>query len=536
MSWMERVVTLNLTHYHVRKIANLERLFNARRIILSDNEISKIEGLEHCRSAEELSLEQNRLVRIEGLQGMTLLQKIDLGKNKIGKIENLDGLNLVTQLSLEDNEISSLAGLSKLTNLMELYIGNNKIAQRKEVQQLKEMPKLIILDLLGNPLCEDPEYRHYSIYHLKHLKVLDGKGIDGAEQASAKEKYAGKLTMEYLTDKIGHRFFEHIRELDLSGNRIRDLGDCLDGALFCNLRVLNLDQNQLNSLKGLNSLTSLGVLRLNHNRIDTGPQVLASTRSEGGAVDLSYGLRNLAALEVLQLAYNNVQSLTVLRLHELPSLKVLYLHGNDISKVDGLERLVTVRELCLDKNKIRYLESGAFSGMINLRELHLSENGLRSICHLPAFPRLHALHLACNRISDISELERLAYLTSLTNLSINNNPVARKQLYRPTLIGRVQTLRKLDGKEISGEERERVDALFTMNPHAGQAGQQYAYATSPASAQGYPGGDPSGKGGVRVPIKLTSMTFDALTGISGPPNGGSSGPSPQLMNSREGGR
>lgn len=196
------------------------------------------------------------------------------------------------------------------------------------------MPKLIILDLLGNPLCEDPEYRLYCIYHLRHLKVLDGKGIDGAEQAAAKEKYAGKLTMEYLTEKIGHRFFEHIRELDLSGNRIRDLGDCLDGAHFCNLRVLNLDQNQLSSLRGLSSLTSLGVLRLNHNRIDTSPQAIASAPIvSSGGVDLSYGLRHLASLEVLQMAYNCIQNLTVLRLYELPSLKVLYLHGNDISKV-----------------------------------------------------------------------------------------------------------------------------------------------------------------------------------------------------------
>ena len=131
-----------------------------------------------------------------------LLTKLDLGKNKIARVEGLETLSQLTQLSLEDNEVTSLAGLGKVTSLMELYIGNNRIAQArsrrisrrhtarepakkstdamrphpmphaaprrapiltlqcrhapqvKEVQQLKGLPKLIILDLSGRPLCE----------------------------------------------------------------------------------------------------------------------------------------------------------------------------------------------------------------------------------------------------------------------------------------------------------------------------------------------------------------------------------------------
>jgi hypothetical protein len=49
-------------------------------------------------------------------------------------------------------------------------------------------------------------------------------GIEASEQAAAKSKYAGKLTLDFLEERVGHRFFEHLRELDLSGFRIRDLG------------------------------------------------------------------------------------------------------------------------------------------------------------------------------------------------------------------------------------------------------------------------------------------------------------------------
>ena len=34
------------------------------------------------------------------------------------------------------------------------------------------------------------------------VKVLDGVGVDSAEQARARDKYSGKLTAEFLQDKI----------------------------------------------------------------------------------------------------------------------------------------------------------------------------------------------------------------------------------------------------------------------------------------------------------------------------------------------
>ena len=46
-----------------------------------------------------------------------------------------------------------LAGLAHLSSLMELYIGNNEVHELPEVDHLKSLPKLIIVDLSGNQLC-----------------------------------------------------------------------------------------------------------------------------------------------------------------------------------------------------------------------------------------------------------------------------------------------------------------------------------------------------------------------------------------------
>ena len=99
---------------------------------------------------------------VENLGQLRNLKKLDLGRNKISCISGFGQTFLscsLTQLSLEDNEITSLQGIACLKNLLELYIGNNRIVELREVQLLKSFSKLIILDLLGNPLCDDYDYR-----------------------------------------------------------------------------------------------------------------------------------------------------------------------------------------------------------------------------------------------------------------------------------------------------------------------------------------------------------------------------------------
>jgi Leucine-rich repeat (LRR) protein len=62
----------------------------------------------------------------------------------------------------------------------------------------------------------------------------------------------------------------------------------------------------------------------------------------------------------------------------LPELKVLFVQGNDIVRVEGLNACYKLRELVMDKNRIKFVDADGFSGLTNLRELRLEENGLRT--------------------------------------------------------------------------------------------------------------------------------------------------------------
>ena len=112
----------------------------------------------------------------------------------------------------------------------------------------------------------------------------------------------------------------------------------------------------LTSIGGLHKLDKLTVLRLNHNRIRRLDSSASSDRraakgaaavdaGSGSANATGHGLSGLASLEILQLGYNHVTDISSLNLHMLPELKVMFLQGNDIVRVDGMSSCFKLREL-----------------------------------------------------------------------------------------------------------------------------------------------------------------------------------------------
>lgn len=72
----------------------------------------------------------------------------------------------------------------------------------QEVECLCVLPRLMVLDLVGNPLVASTEgYRLLLLYRLSCLKVLDGAAADATELAAAQAQHAGRLTISLL---VGH--------------------------------------------------------------------------------------------------------------------------------------------------------------------------------------------------------------------------------------------------------------------------------------------------------------------------------------------
>ena len=537
-AWWARVDELSLERRDVRRLTNLERLVNLRVARFSQNEISRLEGLDKCVALEELNLESNRITALDGAQTLVALRALNLAKNRVRRVENLaPHLANLTQLSLEDNLLTTLRGISGLDALMELYVGNNQIAELREVLHLKPLPKLIVLDALGNPMCDAGEgsdagaYREYVVYHLRRVKVLDGVGVEAAELSRAKGKYSGLITREFLEEKLRRRFFNNVRELDLSHQRVRELGTefAASGSEFDAVRALDLRGNSIARPEALCALPKLAVLRLDGNRIEANAMWSvaalrahaeardAERRRRGDASGASHHPRVLRgeapeksdpsasadderrflarhppfpALEELHLGACGITLASNLKLVHatLPSasfgaLRALYLQDNDIQRLDaaalsggGLARLET---LVLDRNRIKRVDDDAFEGLVNLKVLRMEENGLKTLAHLAPLAKLRELHLACNRVADIAELERLAALGELRVANLAANPACRKQVYRPIVLRHCPALRTLDGKAVTEEERDHVEYLFSPVDQAAEA-QHAAHAANAA--------------------------------------------------------
>ena len=192
------------------------------------------------------------------------------------------------------------------------------------------------------------------------------------------------------------------------------------------------------------------------------------------------------AVRVLDVSANAVANAATLRLGVLrTTLTTLDLSENDLTRLDGLETLAALETLSLDRNRVKHLEPDAFAGLGNLRVLRMEENGLRSLAHFDALVSLRALHLGGNRVGEVSELEKLAPLAELGELTLAGNPVTRKQVYRPMALRHCEKAHTLDGRAVTALEREHVEYLFSPVDGAGAASSDGAYG----------GDDPGSEGG-----------------------------------------
>ena len=80
-----------------------------------------------------------------------------------------------------------------------------------------------------------------------YSQVLDGVAVEAGEQAASRNLYAGRLTLDSLAERVGYSHFDRLRELDLSGMGLRELGDVCtkEEGHFTGLQMLTLDNNEL---------------------------------------------------------------------------------------------------------------------------------------------------------------------------------------------------------------------------------------------------------------------------------------------------
>lgn len=444
----------------MRKIEWVEWLPNLRHLVLRSHNVMDISPVLPLQQLEVLDMQDNCISSLPELSSLTHLRTLNISFNELSTIATLGVIPQLRCLNVSGNMIDTLDGtlMAQFLKLEELFIAKNRFMNKTDFYCLKDLPQLITLDLAGNPMVsmdkstpELEEIRFFFIYHFRRIKVLDSQPISQAECQKARDVYAGKLSASLLAERAGvqKKSWDSVKDLDLSHCFLREITSMLDS--FTRMEILRLDHNLLARLDGLMGLRTVKVLNLSHNKIGS-----ASPIAVGNA------LHHLNNLESLSLEANQISDISGLRL-DCPRLKFFNLKNNDIQRLDkAFTKLPELREIILDQNKLRGFPSECFSGCQYLAEISADENVIRVTDGLQNLQYLEGLSLASNRIGDQNQLLSDLRGIQLTRLTVTANPISRKSRYRSSLIAYFPTLKVLDGKLISFEEREKAENAHSV--------------------------------------------------------------------------
>jgi len=160
---------------------------------LSFQNIFKIQNLNNLHNLTTLKLDNNIICSIENLSVLSNLKWLDLSFNNITDTSGLEQLTNLTDLSLYNNNIKKIGNMDSLTNLQVLSIGNNDIEAVESLLYLRTMQNLRVLNIKGNPVCHDAEYRYFILAYLEKIKFLDYGMVSKEEIQTAKEQYQDEL-------------------------------------------------------------------------------------------------------------------------------------------------------------------------------------------------------------------------------------------------------------------------------------------------------------------------------------------------------
>ncbi|MCJ8272266.1 MAG: hypothetical protein MJK04_23055, partial [Psychrosphaera sp.] len=315
---LSQLDTLAIESNKVTDISSLAGLDTLTDASFTSNGLTDLTDFKQWKNLEKLYLETPNVTNIkpldqlEGLTSLHLNRVRDLDWSPIGKLTNLQSLQFdyagnidlsftADLLSLEtlvvpSSGITDISPLANLVALNKLYLYNNSIT---DVSVLANKTSLTNLLLHKNQI-ED-------ISPLFNLKQMTKLQVNHNRVKEIIPAHAGQVDLS------------HLSELVLQRNVIESTASVLN-ADFSALQWLNLQENAIDNLSGLETLSNLKTLVLDDNLI----------------TDLTR-LSGLGKLETLSLSNNLFSDLSPL--YGLTNLKKVYVRNNPNLSCEQIELL-----------------------------------------------------------------------------------------------------------------------------------------------------------------------------------------------------
>ncbi|CAD5231908.1 unnamed protein product [Bursaphelenchus xylophilus] len=457
-----QIVALNLENLNINSLDGIEQLEKLRYLSLASNNLLSVKRLRKLDKLLFLDISQNNISKIDELPGS--LCGLKAFQNQLTSVTFCSKLQLLTYLNLSHNRIKSMKGIEELKTLHTLLLTDNMLKDKTEVELLQELPNLRFVDLMGNPLADDDNYKKV-VLNGNNSNAENENSSDADKQNQVVRKAGKILTMDFLEKEFGESLGQE-NEFNWSDHQFQMIA--LDRTALDklqNITAINLSNNHLQHLYELVHLHNLVDLDLSSN------QIISLTTENLPEI--------LPKLEVLNFSSNNLtcQSLARVGLAKLPQLKRLILSGNKLTRFDGdsfdLERL---ESLDLSDNDIKIIRKKTLK---NIKEISLANNGLKDLEGL-SLPNVTVLNVSKNKISSCAAMKSLKDMKHLKSLDCSENPVTARRVYIDYIKKQLPGLEELDSEvvirtvpetnkeESNGTEKPRIRAHIKANPMAVQ--------------------------------------------------------------------
>ncbi|TMW63049.1 hypothetical protein Poli38472_005667 [Pythium oligandrum] len=157
-----------------------------------------IKNFKYVKNCTELYLAKRGITKIAHFEPFVNLEVLWINDNEIEQLDGLDTCFRIKQLYAQNNRIRSLddSSLRHFKFLQELRLYDNKLRDfPSTLEALGRLHRLEDLDLFGNPIEEEENYRLHVIKAIPSLLVFDRHVITDEERAKA-QRLRGDLLGE----------------------------------------------------------------------------------------------------------------------------------------------------------------------------------------------------------------------------------------------------------------------------------------------------------------------------------------------------
>lgn len=306
--------------------------------------IKDISGIENFTQLETLKLNKNDITDIEPIKNLTKLKNIEINGNKLKSLADLSALTNLQVLNISDNSINNLQGIKSNYTLVQLNASSNQIVDIKPITS--NLNNLEVLNLSTNNISDIS-----TIGYLSNLKSLDLSGntsireikpITGLSNLTilslANNNNITDLTklLDKNDDKEKTLKLINLQELNLEHVNNSSSSITISNLTGLeNIKVLNLNNNEISNISGIVKFENLETLYLNNNKIEKIDSFVTKKTSNGVTT-----IEKASPVKDLRMQNNEIEDIDVIQyLKNITYLDLRENHINNISSIEGLDNL-----------------------------------------------------------------------------------------------------------------------------------------------------------------------------------------------------